>query len=571
MNIQKILAVAAIATVASSAFAAIPGTRDIYSDTWVATDGIGRSLPVAPEVRKPQANKTVGMFYFLWHNEDMPGPWDISKILNGTRDWGGMHGFHHWTEPEVGYYISTDPWVYRRHVRMLSDMGVDVLFFDATNAATYEKHYKLLLQVMTDMRKDGETVPQVAFITWSSSGDTVNRLMKELYTPGYYKQFWFMYKGKPLILAKPEELSKEALDFFTVRSCWAFNGGSEKNYWTWIDHYPQGVAWSNPGDKEEVSVSVGGHPHENRGHSLQSEKQPPYDQVTPEKGLMFAQMWKRALDVDPEVIFIDGWNEWIAQRFTNPGYLLYAGRPAKVGDPFFVDTYDREFNRDMEPMKGDYTDAMYYLGVASVRQYKGARAIPTPSAPKTISIDGQFDDWNTVQPEFRDHINDTATRNSKGWNKLQYVDNTGRNDIMSCKVSRDAQNLYFMAQTNGVLSPSYGSDWMLLYIDADNNYNTGWNGYDYIVNSGYAARDLAKVSKWNGISFEDCGNVRIAVGAKTLEIAVPKSMLGLSGKSKFTIDFKWADNIQDRTKIESFFLNGDVAPDRRFNYRYQVR
>ncbi|MHB1463025.1 MAG: hypothetical protein ACYC1M_17165 [Armatimonadota bacterium] len=303
------ISVTAILAISASCLAALPGTRDLYADTWVATDGIGRTLPMAPEVRVPREHKTVGMFYFLWHNPGMGGPWDISKINKGTQTWGGMHGFHHWSEPEAGYYVSTDPWVYRRHVRMLSDMGVDVLFMDATNAATYETHYKILLGVMQEMRKDGEKVPQVAFITWSSSGDTINRLMKELYTPGLFKDFWFIYKGKPLILGKAEEMSKEALDFFTVRAAWAFDGGKAKDYWTWIDHYPQGVAWDQPGDKEEMSVSVGGHPHENRGRSLESEKEPPYDKVTPEKGLMFAQMWKRALDVDPDVIFIDGWNE----------------------------------------------------------------------------------------------------------------------------------------------------------------------------------------------------------------------------------------------------------------------
>ncbi len=565
--------ISAITLLALSAgcLAALPGTRDLYADTWVATDGIGRVLPMAPEVRAPQEKKTVGMFYFLWHNPDMGGPWDITKINQGTRTWGGMHGFHHWSEPEVGYYISTDPWVYRRHVRMLSDMGVDVLFMDATNAATYETHYKILLDVMQQMRQDGETVPQVAFITWSSSGDTTNRLMKELYTPGLFKDFWFIYKGKPLILGKAEEMSKEALDFFTVRASWAFNGGKTKDYWTWIDHYPQGVAWSNPGDKEEMSVSVGGHPHENRGRSLESEKQPPIEKVTPEKGLMFAQMWKRALEVDPDVIFIDGWNEWIAQRFENQGYLLYAGRPAKIGDPFFVDTYDREFNRDMEPMKGDYTDATYYQGVTAVRQYKGARPLPLAGAPKSITIDGNMSDWMSVQPEFRDHVKDTATRNSKGWNKLQYVNNTGRNDIMNAKVSRDGQNVYFMAETYGPLSPEFGPDWMLLYVDADNNHSTGWMGYDYIVNSAQLGRDLAEVSKWDGQGWVKCGRAHIVTSNNALELSVPKSVLGLAGKSRFTIDFKWADNIQDRTSIESFFLNGDVAPERRFNYRYQVK
>jgi len=33
------------------------------------------------------------------------------------------------------------------------------------------------------------------------------------------------------------------------------------------------------------------------------------------------------------------------------------------------------------------------------------------------------------------------------------------------------------------------------------------------------------------------------------------------------IDFKWADNIQQTGEWSDFTLNGDVAPNDRFNYR----
>ena len=32
-------------------------------------------------------------------------------------------------------------------------------------------------------------------------------------------------------------------------------------------------------------------------------------------------------------------------------------------------------------------------------------------------------------------------------------------------------------------------------------------------------------------------------------------------------DFKWIDNVSLES-VESLFLEGDVAPDRRFNFRY---
>ena len=40
--------------------------RDIYSDTWVAADGLDRILPTAEEAGAVKENKYVGIFYFLF-------------------------------------------------------------------------------------------------------------------------------------------------------------------------------------------------------------------------------------------------------------------------------------------------------------------------------------------------------------------------------------------------------------------------------------------------------------------------------------------------------------------------
>ena len=56
---------------------------------WPATDALGRSLPMAGDrgVPAPRADRYVGMFYFLWHNDPRgkppagSGPYDVSQIL----------------------------------------------------------------------------------------------------------------------------------------------------------------------------------------------------------------------------------------------------------------------------------------------------------------------------------------------------------------------------------------------------------------------------------------------------------------------------------------------------------
>lgn len=53
---------------------------------------------------------------------------------------------------------------------------------------------------------------------------------------------------------------------------------------------------------------------------------------------------------------------------------------------------------------------------------------------------------------------------------------------------------------------------------------------------------------------------------KSLELAVPRKLLGLEG-SAFSFDFHWCDNPADLTDPISLCVNGDSAPNRRFNYR----
>ena len=100
----------------------------------------------------------------------------------------------------------------------------------------------------------------------------------------------------------------------------------------------------------------------------------------------------------------------------------------------------------------------------------------------SVTIDGDFADWAGVDVEYRDTIGDTIHRDYPGYGGLHYQDDSGRNDIVTCKVAVDDENVYFYAETNEPLTPHTGKNWMLLLIDADRNHNTGWYGYDYLVN-----------------------------------------------------------------------------------------
>ncbi len=79
--------------------------RDLYSDTWVATDALGRSLPGYDEVGPPRENRTVGIFYWTWlaqHARKDRTVYDNTEIIaaNPIAPVFGQ-GPHFWGKPEL--------------------------------------------------------------------------------------------------------------------------------------------------------------------------------------------------------------------------------------------------------------------------------------------------------------------------------------------------------------------------------------------------------------------------------------------------------------------------------------
>ena len=86
------------------------------------------------------------------------GPYDITKLTAGNPaepKWGPDQAFHHWGEPELGYYVGGDDYVIRKHAYMLMNAGIDVIFFDVTNAFTYDPVYLKLCSVYRRAQRQG--------------------------------------------------------------------------------------------------------------------------------------------------------------------------------------------------------------------------------------------------------------------------------------------------------------------------------------------------------------------------------------------------------------------------------
>lgn len=553
-------------------------------DTWVATDALGRSLPTHADVGPVREGKSVGIFYFLWHgSHGTDGPFNVSEILaaDGEPAWGPLGMPHHWGEPELGYYLTGSEYVFRKHAQLLADAGVDVVIFDLTNGFTYTEEYLELCRVWAQVRAEGGNTPQISFLAPFDAAlakDVVNSLVANLYGPGLYRELWFLWRGKVLIMADPAQVEGPTRDFFTFRKPQIsyFKGPQGPGEWAWLEVWPQNPYLGDDGQVEEVAVGVAQNavgeelapmsdPRGAKGRSWREQ-----DQAEAEDGLdagaNFAEQWQRALDLDPEFVFVTGWNEWVASRtnFWNSGFRDYRDETGGI----FVDVYNQEYSRDAEPMLGGHGDNYYYQLVDYIRQFKGVRA-PEPPSQRTIRIDGGFTDWDGVTPVYADTPGDTFHRHDPGWGEAgSYLDTSGRNDLVTLKATRDSRYLYFYAETREPLSARTDPNWMLLFIDIDRNPETGWMGYDYLVNQEVLGAGQTTLKRADGSGgWVTVGTILFGASGNQLELAIPLNFIGGS-PAAYGFDFHWADNPASIEDYQEFITTGDSAPNRRFNYRY---
>ncbi|TSJ36619.1 hypothetical protein FO440_22595 [Mucilaginibacter corticis] len=558
-----------------------------------AVDALGRKLPDFKDVGPPRKNKFVGLFYWVWHtNFASQVPLNTSEILAKHPEavydydnpvWRPADGTtFYWGEPLFGYYRDEDPWVLRRQAVMLADAGVDVIILDSTNGTNFKESYEALFKAFDEARKDGIKAPAIAFIlpfgpSESAKGELV-QLYNDLYKPGLYKDLWFNWQGKPLIMAYPEMVSSPddtglnaaIKNFFTFRPGQpVYNKGPQhKDHWGWLEVYPQHGFGPKPnGAFEEVTVGVAQNWSKKEGLTAMNAEGAFGRNYTDKDGqhtepgainygYNFQEQWDRALKIDPDFIFITGWNEWIAGRAKKWQNQVNA----------FPDEFNEEGSRDIEPMKGGHGDNYYYQMVSNIRKFKGMAAPAEAGGYVKANADGSFVDWDKVKPEFVAYKGNTLHRDFDGWKGTHYVNNTGRNDLVLSKVAVDKQFVYFYVQTQDKLSPATDKAWMRLFINIDKNNQTGWNGYDYVINRLNPTAKGTVERSVNGWKWNKVGDAGYRIKDNVLELKIDKKLLGVSGPADF--EFKWSDNMQTDGDITDFLINGDVAPSGRFNFRY---
>lgn len=590
----------------------VPNQANYLSGGYAGVDDLGRALPTSLTTGIYGANGEhyVGMFYFLWHGaHGDPGVYDLQKIMDeygelagnanavdpdtGERLYGKVGDMHWFAEPLYGYYYASDEWVIRKHVELLTNANVDFLYLDVTNGYIYKETALKLMKVCHEWNEAGFDAPQIVFYTNTNSAGVMQQLYEQIYCQNLYPDTWFLVDGKPCIVGVEEG---NINGFFTVKTAQWPTEANKPNGWPWMDFvWPQRVFEDGAGNPDAISVSVAQHNRSitfsdsslygyayNRGRSfgaavdsnaemLAYREAYDADPSLTVQGINFQAQWDRAIEADVPYVLVTGWNEWVAQR--QDGKAL-RGDENLV---YFVDTASMEFSRDIEMMRGGYFDNYYMQLIANVQRLKGSAPVLIQDARNPIDVTGAFSQWDAVPVSYVDPAGDCKHRASKGFGGTNYRNDTGRNDIVCAKVTNDRHNAYFYVSTAEDISTEWreGSSWMNLFLNADNNTQNGWYGYDYVINYAVKGEGVTSVAKCAAdadgkLVCTEIGEVSYKMEGNELMIAVPLELLGVTDCEQIYFEFKWADAMDHTYRtMESFYTCGDVAPLGRLNWIYQ--
>ncbi|GAB3026039.1 hypothetical protein GCM10027051_33490 [Niabella terrae] len=544
-------------------------------------------------------DRQVGLFFWLWLGQPYASAiYDASRILSMPEGLKLLTDFNHqdasvspagqahfWGKPIWGYYNSDDQWVLRKQVEMLSIAGIDYIFFDATNAFTYKPVFIKLLAIIDEYRRDGFKPPQIAFYTHSRSIQTTEQLYRELYRPNLFPETWYRVNGKPMIIAYtnpqddlreaatrgdtsyvPTPLSAEILDFFHFY----------RPQWPSDPVYPDGFPWiewifPQPMHNGVMNVTVASHPNVPMSFSLTRPEQmtnwgrgwnpESRTNITAEidRGGFFQRQWDHALQADPRMITVGGWNEWIAYK--QPYWNEYV----------LVDAVNKEYSRDIEPMEGGYQDAFYLQLISNVRKYKATESAGAVLPSASIDIKAGLQQWSQL-PVAGVNINrNRFNRDAYGASMtVRYQQPAPENLIREIKVAYDDQYIYFLIRgRNSFTSPSGKSNWVNIFIGTGRPSLKGWEGYEYLIGNEFASSSVSIDRLSAGFNRTSNGAASWNLSGNVLQIACPRSSVGLAGDKNFY--FKVAADVQDPGAIMSYYTSGSSMPTGRISYMYQIK
>ena len=244
-----------------------------------------------------------------------------------SHDWGPIKEWNGPFHPLLGEYKTSDPEIVRQHLRWLRRAGVDVVFYDVCRVQPeltlldLPKQKTLQLIVGELSRQDRET-RQLKLVLWLEKWNANPTAEQYRFGLDYIREhlaqsaFYFRLDGKPLVVtylngASPEidALDREYAPFLTIRR---------------LSPYPNVKGWryfGPAGDAECMTVNPGADGFMEEAfiakyvnkQAIDDEAYRKRGQAAVEQragGRTFEDQLLKARQVDPQIIFISGWNDW---------------------------------------------------------------------------------------------------------------------------------------------------------------------------------------------------------------------------------------------------------------------
>ncbi|MBI5531270.1 MAG: hypothetical protein HY898_01045 [Deltaproteobacteria bacterium] len=365
-----------------------PGSRYVCNtSTFTCVD-----KPFDPSITK------IGIFYHTWHCPSAAHVHDLTEILAGNAPYGDYGESHWWGQPADGYYcLTNNTGLLTKHAEQLRDMGVDFVFVDVTNHAwnsnaLCDRPVEMILQPFTTLvdvwsgiAGAPRIVPWVPVVASDATHpDATHMVYTLLNLLNSHPGLQFVYEGKPLVLvtenstypADPAKLTALSANY-TVRRMWA-NEADGTSKWSYMERCEESPLKSQPcfqraamlgGSAEQIPISM----------AYQADYMSHLATATPKHhGKTFRKQFETLLN-NPEVPIatITGWNEWVVGRLKcNENPLCVCSDPQDANG-CFLDQYNIEYNRDIEPGKNTMGTYFYDMVKSCITLFRaGKRCTP---------------------------------------------------------------------------------------------------------------------------------------------------------------------------------------------------
>lgn len=370
-----------------------------------------------PPGREGDPRKTrFGILYMLWHcpfsataQNNTGSVFDLSILLPQNK-LGPVGAWHWFDQPLNGYYcLSQDEATLKNHAILLRDAGIDFIIIDSTNHPTTDgqsdrpqemivQPFKKLLEVWSRIPGAPRVVPWVPVT--NATNAMVDHLLALLNT---YPELQFIKDGKPYFLVtsnpsgilqvNPTHLSRLAQSH-SYDKMWAINTKvlepKEFSYLSPCQASFKGSGGTVPchqfitqhqGAKEHVSISTA------VNQFIMSES----SQSTPRlEGRTLAKQFETLFNNPTiKIATLTAFNEWLAIHhcMSSTGALTTDTSKCISARGYFVDGYDKDYSRDIEPSK-QLGDKYYRLTKSCISRYRrGMSTCDYNSADEVKSID----------------------------------------------------------------------------------------------------------------------------------------------------------------------------------------